>query len=117
MKDKEVPPPEDEGLPKWFGDQKAKKEDQNWDQEGKLKGQEETNHLWWLRAYGTLIVLFLVVFALLFLGSLVSWAGHYMLPVSWHWLTSEQLSKIQSVLFSGGIGGVVSLVAQRQLSK
>lgn len=26
-------------------------------------------------------------------------------------------SKIQSVLFSGGIGGVVSLVAQKQLSK
>jgi|AntRauTorcE11898_2_1112593.scaffolds.fasta_scaffold01106_15 hypothetical protein len=117
MTDREVPPPDEELIPKWFDDSKAKKEDQNWDKEGKLKGQQETNHLWWLRAYGVLIVLFLVVFAFLFLGSLASWAAHYMLPMSWHWLTLEQLTKIQSVLFSGGIGGVVSLVAQRQLSK
>jgi len=117
MSYKAVPPPEDDDLPKWFGDQKARKEDQNWDKEGKLKGQEETNHLWWLRAYGTLIILFLVVFALLFLGSLGSWALHYLLPERWHWLTPDQLSKIQSVLFSGGMGGVLSLVARKQLSK
>lgn len=117
MSDNEVPPPEEDDFPKWFDDQRAKKEDQNWDHEGKLRGQEETNHLWWLRAYGVLIILFLVVFALLFLASLVSWAAHYILPEHWHWLTSNQLSRIQSVLFSGGIGGVVSLVAQKQLSK
>jgi hypothetical protein len=59
MTDNEVPPPEEDDFPKWFDDQRAKKEDKNWDQEGKLRGQEEANHLWWLRAYGALIIFFL----------------------------------------------------------
>lgn len=60
---------------------------------------------------------FLVFFAILFIGSLGSWAAHYLLPVKYHWLTVDQLSKIQSILFSGSIGGVVSLIAQKQISK
>lgn len=117
MSETEVPPPEYEAVPKWYGDLRAAQEDKNWDKEGKLRGQEETNHLWWLTAYGIAVVVFLVVFSALFLGSLVSWAAHYLLPECWHWLSPEQLSKIQSVLFSGSIGGVVSIIAQKQLSK
>ena len=51
------------------------------------------------------------------MGALVSWALHYLLNDSLHWLTPEQLSKIQSILFSGSVGGVVSLVLQKQLKK
>lgn len=114
--DNRVPPPPS-NLPTWLGDSKARAEEKNWDKEGKLRGQEEKNHLIWLRVYGWVVVAFLVVFAFLFLGSLGSWAAHYLLPTCWHWLSADQLSKIQSVLFSGSIGGVISLVAQKQLSK
>ena len=113
--EKTVPPPNN--PPAWLGDPQARAEERNWDKEGKLRGQEEKNHLLWLKAYGVVVLLFLSFFAILFIGSPGSWAAHYLLPDGWHWLTSEQLSKIQSILFSGSIGGVVSLVAQRQLSK
>jgi hypothetical protein len=114
--DYKVPPPPG-NLPAWSGDLKATAEEKNWDKEGKLRGQEERNHLLWLSGYGFVVFLFLLVFALLFLGSLVSWAVHYLFPGSYHWLSEEQLSKIQSILFSGSIGGAVSIMAQKQLSK
>ncbi len=114
--DNSVPPPPN-NLPAWLGDSEARAEEKNWDKEGKLRGQEERNQLLWLKAYGWIVIIFLLFFALLFLGSLCAWAAHYLLPPSYHWLTDIQLSKIQSVLFSGSIGGVVSLIAQRQLSK
>ena len=111
-----VPPPPNDPPP-WLGDFKAKLEEKNWDEEGKLRGQEEANHLLWLKAYGLVVTLFLICFAILFLGSLGAWSLHYLLPCDWHWLSDDQLSKIQSILFSGSIGGVVSLIAQKQLSK
>jgi len=112
-----VPPPENPPKPKWQSDQKALAEVGNWDNEGILRGQEEKNHLLWLKLYGFVTLAFLGTFTLLFLGSLLSWSWHYMAPECCHWLTEQQLSKIQSVLFSGSIGGVVSLMAQKQLSK
>lgn len=114
--DKTVPPPPNE-APAWIGDLKAKAEEDNWDKEDKLRGQKEKNDLLWLTAYGWVVTVSLVFFAVLFVGSLGSWAAHYLLPVQFHWLAGEQLSKIQSILFSGSIGGVVSLIAQKELSK
>lgn len=111
------PPPDNKSLPSWAGDSDAKSEEKNWDNEGILRGQEEKNHLWWLRAYGVLMIVLILVFAFLFLGSLISWSAHYLLPECWHWLSADQLSKIQSILFSGSVGGVISIVAQKQLSK
>ena len=95
----------------------AKREDRDWENESLLTGQETRNQFNLLKAYGYAIVVFLGFFVILFLGSLGSWTAHYLLPVSYHWLTAEQLSKIQSVLFSGSIGGVVSIVAQKHLRK
>lgn len=111
-----VPPPPND-FPSWLGDVQARAEERNWDKEGKLRGQEERNHLLWLKCYGFVILLFLLFFTLLFLGSLGSWAAHYLLPTCYHWLSADQLSKIQSILFSGSIGGVVSIMAQKQFSK
>lgn len=102
MSDREVPPPDDD-FPKWFDDPSASREVRNWDNEGILKGQEEVNHLWWLRAYGFLVIVFLLVFAALFLGSLISWAAHYMLPQSYHWLTSEHLPRFNQCCLVVGL--------------
>jgi hypothetical protein len=113
----DVPPPEDPDVFYPWAAMDAKREERDWNHESQLRGQETANQVWFLRAYGVAIVLFLVVFAVLFLGSLGSWSLHYLLPECWHWLTADQLSKIQSVLFSGSIGGVISIMAQKHLSK
>jgi hypothetical protein len=113
----DVPPPDDPQVSYPWAAWDAKREERDWDHESLLRGQETTNQVWFLKAYGIALVVFLFVFAILFLGSLAAWSAHYLLPESWHWLLPDQLSKIQSVLFSGSIGGVISVMAQRHLSK
>ncbi len=119
MKNKSVPPPPPEyenELP-WADDTLAKEEDKYWADEEKLRGQKTKNDILWLKVYGFVVVMIMVIFAMLFLGSLTAWAFHYLTPICWHWLDDNQLSKIQSVIFSGSLGGIVSFVAQKQLSK
>jgi hypothetical protein len=117
VSDNPVPPPDFDEPPKWMDTSLAKAEDSNFDNEGRLRGQKERNDLLWLRIYGWVVVSMMIIFSLLFLTSLISWAWHYTMPLSLHWLTDDQLSKIQSVIFSGSLGGIVSIVAQKQLSK
>lgn len=114
----DVPPPPDDGEPpRWADDKSAKQEARNWGNDRKLQDAKTWADVWWAKAYGIVAIFLLFVFAILFLGSLTSWAAHYILPECWHWLTGDQLSKIQSVIFSGSLGGVISIVAQKQLSK
>jgi hypothetical protein len=113
----DVPPPEETRFPLWVTDPKAVAEEENWADEDALTKQKRTNDLNWLWWYGKVVVALLIFFALLFLGSLTSWAAHYLLLSSYHWLDNDQFSKIQSVLFSGSVGGVVTLVANKHLSK
>ena len=103
------PPPKDD--PRWSNDKKAKTEDDNWD---KLSGQEEQNRLRLLKVYGWITALLISFLAVAFLVSFSFWLFHYIAPISWHWLDSEQLGKIQSVIFSSALGGVVSFVLQKQ---
>lgn len=117
MTENPVPPPDHQEPPAWFKDQRAQKEERYYPDEDRLSGQRRKNDLLWLGVYGFMVVALMVLFALLFVGSLVAWAWHYIAPVSWGWLTPDQLSKIQSVIFSGSLGGIVSFIAQRQLSK
>jgi hypothetical protein len=112
-----VPPPEEPSPSFPWSDLDAKREERDWANESLLNGQKTANEVSLLWVYGKLLIVFMFFFVLLFLGSLASWTLHYLLPISYHWLTAEQLSKIQSVLFSGSIGGVVSLVAQRHFLK
>ena len=113
----DVPPPEETKFPPWVTDPNAVAEERNWADEDALTKQKRENDLNWLWWYGKVVVILLIFFALLFLGSLASWAAHYLLPTDRHWLDADQLSKIQSVLFSGSVGGVVTLVANKHLSK
>lgn len=118
MSDSEVPkPPDPPDPPLWAKDSLAVKEERLFPDESALRGQRAKNDLNWLRVYGWVVVAMMIVFALLFLASIVAWAWHYVMPVGMAWLTEDQLSKIQSVIFSGSLGGIVSLIAQKQLSK
>ncbi|RRT96760.1 hypothetical protein [Stenotrophomonas sp. 278] len=100
-------------TPQWATTE-AKAEDKNWDSLDHVRKENDTQ---WLRLYGKLLLVVTLVFTLVFLGSLLVWAWHYLAPRCWQWLEPGQLGKIQSVLFSGGMGAVVSNIIRTQISK
>ncbi len=103
-------PPED--PPRWSNDKKGELEEEKWDQERQLRGQEQINRLRFLKVYGWVAVSLVGFLVLCFSASFLSWLLHYLTP--WHWLDSEQLGKIQSVIFSGSLGAIVSFILQKQ---
>ncbi|VVT25172.1 hypothetical protein [Hoeflea sp. EC-HK425] len=110
------PPPGIESPPKWADDGKANKEEENWPNESALKGQKAKNSMWALKAVGVVTVLLIFFFVIVFVCSLSFWLFHQMAPTYWHWLNEAQLSKIQSVIFSGAIGAIVSGYVQKHIS-
>lgn len=110
----EVPAPDLPQTGKWIDQSAAKKEEKNW---SSLDEVREVNDKNWLVFYGWIVIGIAVVFTFIFLSSLVIWALHYMLPKCYLWLDAEQLSKIQSVLFSGGMGAVISSLIKRQMDR
>lgn len=92
----------------------AEQEEQKWDT---LEEVKLANDKLWLTVYGKLLLLITIAFALIFLSALLAWAWHYIAPPYCHWLEDYQLSKIQSVLFSGGMGAVVSSIIRTQIGK
>lgn len=117
MSDPTVPPPTEAEAnpPKWSDVSQAKAEEKNWTDEDQLKGVKVNNDILWHRVYGIVVVVLMVFLVLVFLASLGAWVIHYVTPFSW--LDDEQLSKIQSVIFSGSLGAIVSSYMHRQLSK
>lgn len=104
-------PPEDWG---WVDQSLAEAEEKNWpDLEKVLK----ENDVAWAKAYGKIVLVFTVVFSSIFVLSLAAWSAHYILPKSWLWLSDDQLSKIQSVLFSGGMGAIISSIIRKQMDR
>jgi hypothetical protein len=112
-----VPPPPGGDPPSWASNTLAKGEEEFWPQEDKLKGQKHTNQLWILKVVGWIVPTLMIIFTFIFAVALVSWSAHYFLPEKNWWLTDDQLSKIQSVIFSGALGAIVSGYAQRHISK
>ncbi len=112
-----VPPPEQSELPKWSKDPRAKAEEKNWPNEETLNGQKAENDRMWLKVYGYLVVGVAIVFTVLFVLSVLSWAIHHIAPESWNWLNPDQLSKIQSIIFSGSLGAIVSSVFKNKIEK
>ncbi len=111
-----VPPTEiPEQSPAWADNARAVKEEKNWPDENALQGIKRRNDIWWHTAYGVVVVVVMVVLVALFIASLSIWVWHHITP--YQFLTPEQLSKIQSVIFSGRLGAIVSGYMQKQLSK
>lgn len=116
MSSDEIPPPPDDikHKPSWDTDDKAKKEVEYWPDEDKLRGLARKNQELWVRLLGPIVGFIMVFFSVAFILAFGSWIWHYLTP--WSWLAPEQLSKIQSVIFSGVLGGVVSSYAQKHLN-
>jgi hypothetical protein len=117
MNDSQVPPPDTTALPGWADQSRAKAEVKGWTDEDKLRGQRHKNDMLWLSCYGWIVVGLTVMFTLLFVSSLLAWTWHYVAPQTWAWLTPEQLSKIQSIIFSGSLGAIVTSVIKRQIDR
>lgn len=113
--DGEIPvSPEELLKPPSWATVAAEKEDAGW---GALDDVKRTNDKRWLTVYGWVLLGITVVFAGVFLSALLVWVWHYLGPSSCLWLEDYQLSKIQSVLFSGGMGAIVSGIIREQLGK
>lgn len=114
MTDNSVLPPEDEPPP-WSLDSKARNEEKYFGDENRLKGIRVDNEIRWLKAYGIIIPVMMWFFAALYLASLASYAIHFVTP--WSWLSEVQLSKIQSIIFSGSVGAFIAGVVLRHNQK
>ena len=62
--------------------------------------------LFWL-----VIVAVTLVFAVIAVGGIL-WSYHLFTPACWHFLSADQLDKIQTSLFSGLFSGVAALLAR-----
>lgn len=114
----DIPTPDASSTPRWAGST-AKKEEKEWSDLGKI---QQVNDGRWLTVYGWILVALTITFAALFLVALLIWTWHHIAPTcigSWraHWLDSQQLGKIQSILFSGGMGAVISGIVRKQIEK
>lgn len=116
MEDK-IPPLEDGELPRWANDVRARKEEKNFPDEGDLRGQEDKNRLWALSTIGRATVILICILAAGFITSFIVWLWHQIGPQELLWLTNEQLSHIQAVIFSGAIGAIVSAYVQPHARK
>ncbi len=113
----EVPPPPKgvDDKPDWADDPKAEAEEAKWDKEGELKGVHLSNSILWARVYGFIVAGMMIFFTMAFCASLGIWLWHFLSP--WPWLKPEQLSKIQSIIFSGSLGAIVTAYAQKHMNR
>lgn len=108
-------PSEVEENPAWAS-VAAEKEEASWDNESALKEQEKLNKIWLTKTIGLIVPCVVIIFSLLFIFSFVSWSLHFLLPEYFHWLKEYQLSKIQSIIFSGAMGAIVSSYIRKHVS-
>lgn len=110
------PPPEFAKAMPWAAEASlAQEEDERYGELDGIQKQRVANDIVWLKTYGIVVMIMTIVFTFIFGVSLIVWSLHYILPESCLWLSEEQLSKIQSVLFSGGMGAIVSSIIKKQL--
>jgi len=108
------PPPDWVHGEEWNQDADAIAERSKWPDPEALKGTKDENTLQLLRHSGKIAVFLMWFFALVFVASMGTWLFHFLTP--WGWLTELQLSKIQTVVFSGSLGALVSAFAQKHIA-
>lgn len=112
MQDRPPPPPADWlDSKEWENDDSAIAEKSRWPDAASLQGTKDENTLKILRQTGNIAVALMWFFAFVFVVSMAVWLFHFLTP--WGWLSVDQLSKIQTVIFSGSLGALVSAFAQR----
>ncbi len=87
----------------------AKGEKKDWTNEEKIAHQKNKNTVKELKSIGKIVRFLMFLFCGLFVVFLCSWAWHFIMPECWHWLKSDKINKIQSIIFSGSLGAMASI--------
>lgn len=114
MRNKGEPLPPDWVAGQWKTDSAARSEASRWPDQAALQGTKDVNTLNLLRHSGRLAVALMWVFAGAYVASMGVWLVHFLTPYGW--LAPEQLSKIQTVIFLGSLGAVVTVFVQKHIS-
>lgn len=68
-----------------------------------------------IRHSGMVFIAAMYFFSGLFALSIGLWFWHFLAPAEWCWISDEHLGRIQSVVFSGGLGAVLSGLVQHYI--
>ncbi len=101
-------------TPEWADLSDAKKESADWTTLDKQKLQ---NDKLFLKVYGIIVVVFTVAFAAIFILTISALVWHYIGLTKLQWLSDGQLSKIESILFSGTMAVIGSTAIRSQYAK
>lgn len=107
-----VPPPDPEWAQDqpWEADSLATLEETGDPLDAQLLEQDKRNRLNFKKATGRVIIWAVYLLAVLLAIGLLIWAWHFLTP--WGFLEPHQLEKLQSTIFSGTLGAVVSVLAR-----
>lgn len=111
----EIPTPtrEWEEEEPWVDDALAQFEEQTDPLDAQLREQDKRNRLRFKKATGRIIVWSVYLVWLLLTVGVSIWAWHFLTP--YNFLSPHQLEKLQSVIFSGSMGAVVSVLARNYI--
>jgi hypothetical protein len=81
--------------------------------DAQLLEQDKRNRLAFKKATGLIIVLAVYFSSALLASGIGVWTWHFLTP--WPFLKPPQLEKLQSIIFSGSLGAIVSALARSYL--
>ncbi len=87
----------------------AQGEKKDWTNVDLITHQKNANTRNELKSIGKIVRFLMFLFCGLFVVFLCSWAWHFIMPECWHWLKSDKINKIQSIIFSGSLGAMASI--------
>ena len=101
----------------WEYDIASQKEEEYWDDLDRISAQKKRNELGIHKTIGLIVPIAICVAFILFLVVLCVYVAHLILPTTQRWLTSDELTHMHNMLFSGVVGGAVAIVARVYLLK
>lgn len=104
--------PEPEFIDGWELDTLANFEEQNWDTLDEISKQKRWNKWAIHRTVGCIIPIAICLAFILFIIALVVYVTHLLIPSDFRWLSSDELSHIHSMIFSGVVGGAIAIAAR-----
>jgi hypothetical protein len=111
----ELPPLKEEWVSEepWQDDSLADFETNVDHLEDQIRAQEKQNRLNFTVALGKIVIWAVYTASALLILGVVILAFHYMTP--WDFLSESDLHKLQSIIFSGALGAMISTIAKQYI--
>ena len=105
----DVPPPDNdwEKGKGWLHDNAAKAEQQKFDDENALRSSKARAHRLFIRTLTSLGIWTLVAIWIALIAIFASYILHLLMPECWYWMSPKKIQKLETTLFSGGVGAVL----------